>query len=100
MPILLEALGGAGRPAGILTCERTGEDGLRVCWDLAVTPASVVRSLLAAEVGRFGGSFTTRLLEPLDVESLAMVAADGLQCAEVSGDRILDVLVQASRRDE
>lgn len=100
LPMLLEALGGTGRPAGILTCERTAEGGLRVRWDLAVTPASVVRALLAAEVGRFGGSYTTRLLEPLDVEALATIAADGLQSPGISSDRILDVLVQAARRAE
>jgi hypothetical protein len=98
LPALLEALGGAGRPAGILTCECAAEGELRVRWDIAVTPASVVRALLAAEVNRFAGAYTTRLLEPLSVEASAMVAADGLQSSELTTDRILDVLVQRARR--
>lgn len=95
LPILLEALAGAGGPRGVVACERTGSE-LRVRWDVATTPASVLRALLRTETGRFGGSYTVRLLEPLSVEVAASVAADGLQTAGVVPERILDVLVEGA----
>ena len=94
LPMLVDALWGPGRPGGALACERVGDE-LHVRWDVAMTPASVLRALLRTEVGRFGGSYTARLLDPLTTQAAANVAADGLQTEGIVPERILDVLIGA-----
>lgn len=91
---LLEALGGPGRPAGILGCERAGDE-LLLEWDPAVTPVSVVTALIDTELQRFHGSRTTRSLAPLPVAVVAEIAARGLGAPEIAPDRILETYFEA-----
>lgn len=95
LPPVFDALTGAGAPRGVVACERAGSE-LRLRWDVAVTPASVLRALLRVETGRFAGSYTARLLAPLAPAAAASVAADGLQTPGIVPERILDLLVESA----
>ncbi|HVS45338.1 MAG TPA: hypothetical protein VMS32_01585 [Verrucomicrobiae bacterium] len=98
LPVLLEALGGPGRPAGVLDCAIVGDE-LCVEWDSQVTAAALITVTLDAELARFNGTRTTRLLRPLGVEAIVKVAADGLGATQLDPQRILEVLLGASRGD-
>jgi hypothetical protein len=87
-----DALGGAGRPAGIAACERVGSH-LIVELRPSVTPFSFVATLLGVELRRFGGFRTSVLLAPLPEAVTAAIAADGLQAQEIAPDRILETLL-------
>jgi hypothetical protein len=97
LPILLEALGGAGRPAGVVDCAIVGDE-LCVEWDSQVTAAALVTITIDAELARFNGTRTARLMRPLGVEAITKVAADGLG-ASLDPQRILEVLLGAARAD-
>jgi hypothetical protein len=92
LPHLLDAMGGAGRPAGVVACDRIGEE-IVIEWDPQMTPVTLIRTLLQAEVGRFGGSYVSRTLAPLPLEVVATIASQGLATPEISADRVLEVLV-------
>ena len=94
---MLEALGGAGRPSGVVDCAIVGEE-LCVEWDSQITPAALITIAIDAELARFAGSRTARLLRPLGVEAITKVASDGL-AAPLDPQRILEVLLGASRGD-
>ena len=94
LPHLLDALAGAGRPAGIRSCEPCSNGGLVVEWDLERSPAGVVLGAIDVELRRFNSGRTAELLTPLSPQSIARIAADGLQSPELTSDRVLEVLLE------
>lgn len=95
---LVAALGAPGGPAGVRSCERA-ENAALVEFDASVTSAAMVFSVVDAELRRYGAPVRrTTLLSPLSAESAASVAADGLQCAEMTSGRILEFLIEQSAR--
>ncbi len=94
-PALLEALGGAGRPAGIASCERVAGD-LVLEWDPSVSAVSLVIAVLDTELRRFSGARVARSLAPLPDAVTAMVAAGGLGAPEIGPDRILETYLEAT----
>jgi hypothetical protein len=93
-PALLEALGGAGRPAGVLTAERVGAE-LVVEWDPSLSPAALVMAVLDTELRRFAGTRVARSLAPLPHAVVAAVAAGGLGAPEIDPTRILETYLEA-----
>jgi len=93
-PALADAFDGAGRPSGMLACDRIGDE-LVLEWDPARTRASVVVALLDAELARFRGTRASRALAPMPDAVLAAIAADGLEAPEIAPDRILETYVEA-----
>lgn len=96
LPLLAEALGGAGAPAGISECATIGTR-LIVEFRPDVTPAHLVTRIVDMELRRFGGVRRTELLSPLPGDVIAAIAAQGLQAAEVASDRILEMLLGVER---
>jgi hypothetical protein len=94
LPPLLGALGGAGRPAGVLRCDACGGNGIAVEGDLERTPAAVVLGLVDVELARFASGRTVELLTPLPPAWRARIASDGLRAPEISSDRLLEALVK------
>jgi len=92
LPPLLEALGGPGRPQGVLAC-RLCAGGLVVEWDPERTSARVVFGIIDAELGRFGGGRTTEVLSPLPPPLVAKIAAEGLQAPQIEPSRILELRI-------
>lgn len=92
LPVLVEALGGAGAPAGVADCTI---DGRRLIVEFRpdVTPAALVMRIIDVELRRFGGVRRTQLLTPLTIRAAAAIAADGLQAPEIASDRILEPLL-------
>ncbi len=93
VPALLEALGGPGRPAGVLACEPC-EGGAIVEWDPQRTAPSVVAALVDAELARAQTGRRILALAPLPLDVVAAIAADGLQAPGVAPDRILEHLLE------
>lgn len=87
------ALGGDGRPAGVLECARCG-DGTIVEWDLERTSAALVLAIADVELSRLRASRTTVLLTPLPLRWWARIAAEGLQAPEIAPDRVLEALLE------
>ncbi len=94
LPPLLEALGGPGRPASILTCEPCS-GGIVIEWDPQRVSAAVVLGLVDVELQRFNSGRTAELLSPLPPESIARIAADGLEAPQIAPDRVLEMLLDA-----
>lgn len=95
---LVASLGASGKPAGVRSCERA-ETAAIVEFDTALTPAAMLFTIVDAELKRYGAAVRrTTLLSPLSAESAARVAADGLQCAEMTSGRILEFLIEQSAR--
>jgi hypothetical protein len=94
LPSLLEALGGGGRPAAILTCEPCS-GGMVIEWDPQRTSAGVVLGLVDVELRRFNSGRTAELLSPLPPASIARIAADGLEAPEIAPERVLEMLLDA-----
>ncbi|HEY3676649.1 MAG TPA: hypothetical protein VGK84_11725 [Candidatus Tumulicola sp.] len=92
LPVLAGVLGGPGRPAGVVACERSG-DALLVEWDLDRTSSALMLDLIDTELDRFHSGRVTELLTPLSDAWMSRVAAEGLQCPEIAPDRILETLV-------
>jgi hypothetical protein len=92
LPLLAQALGGSGAPAGVCECTVTGGT-LLLEFRPAVTPAHLIRSIIDVELRRFGGACRTRLLSPLPMATAAAIAAAGLQAPEIASDRILESLL-------
>jgi len=93
LPNLMAALSGAGKPGGVLSCEPCA-DGIVVEWDPQRTAAPIVLGLIDVELRRFSSGRTNELLSPLAPETVAAVAADGLQAPDVTTDRILETLLE------
>lgn len=92
LPPVLEALGGAGRPAGILAC-RPCPGGAVVEWDPDLTPAAIVLGVADVELRRFASARITELLSPLPAALAAKVAASGLQAPQIVPQRILELRI-------
>lgn len=92
-PPLLESLGGDGRPSGMLTCERLGDEVV-LEWDPGRTRASLVMALIDAELARFRGTRVARALAPMPDAVLAAVAADGMDAPEIAPDRFLETYIE------
>jgi hypothetical protein len=92
LPFVLEALGGAGRPAGILAC-RPCPGGAVVEWDPDITEAAVVLGTADVELRRFTSARVAELLSPLPPVLVAKLAASGLQAPEIEPKRILEVRI-------
>jgi len=90
LPHLLEALGGVGRPAGILACSSLA-GGLVLEWDPATTRAGVVLAVADVELERFASGRTAELLSPLPPSLVASIAAEGLQAPQITAERILEM---------
>ena len=93
IPLLQDALGGAGRPAGIVSCERI-DGGVIVEWDLDRTSVAVVLALADVELRRFQASRVNELLSPLTLEWWTKIAASGLKAPQIAPNRVLDALVE------
>jgi hypothetical protein len=92
LPFLLEALGGAGRPAGVLAC-RPCPGGAVIEWDPGVTQAAVILGIVDAELRRFASPRVAELLSPLPPATVAKLAASGLQAPEIAPQRILELRI-------
>jgi hypothetical protein len=92
LPKLLDALGGPGRPAGILAC-RPCPGGLVLEWDPARTRALVVLGLVDVELQRFHSGRVSDVLSPLSPELAANLAAEGLAAPEIEPKRILELRI-------
>lgn len=95
LPYLCDALGGAGRPSGVLACDAC-DGGVVVEWELERTPASVVIGAVDVELRRFHSGRTAELLTPLPPPWTAKIASDALRAPEVSVDRVLEELLRRS----
>jgi hypothetical protein len=95
LPFLAEALGGAGRPSGVLACTPCA-GGLVVEFDPARTSARTVLDLAGVELRRFGSGRSAELLAPLAPAALAAVAAEGLATPELTPDRELEALLEGA----
>jgi hypothetical protein len=92
LPSLLDALGGPGRPAGILAC-RTCPGGVVIEWDPEISGLELVRGLVSVELRRYGSGWTTELLSPLPPALVATIAAQGLAAPEITQKRVLEFLI-------
>ena len=93
LPHLLAALGGDGRPAGVLACEPCA-GGAIVEWDPRRTTAATVLEVADVELRRFNSGRTAELLAPLPPDVVTAVAAEGLQAPEIAPDRELETLLE------
>ncbi len=96
LPYLYDALGGPGRPAGVLACFPC-ENGVIVEWDPQVSRIEILLRLIDVELRRFNSGRTAQLLSPPEPVVLARIAASGLQAPEIGERRILEVLIDDAR---
>jgi hypothetical protein len=89
LPRILDALGGPGRPAGVLTCE-SAQGAAIVEWDLDVTAYDVVLRLVDIELDRFRARRVSALLSPLPLAWWARIAAAGLHSPDITVQRVLE----------
>jgi hypothetical protein len=89
LPRLFDALGGPGRPSGVMGCERV-DDTLIVEWDLERTPWDTIEALIDVELHVLRSGRVNMLLTPLPLEWVARLAAHALQAPEITEDRILE----------
>ena len=92
LPPLLDALGGAGRPAGILAC-RALATGVVIEWDPAVSAARLVTSLVDGELARFACGRTSELLSQLPPDVATQIAAQGLRAEQILPQRVLELQI-------
>jgi hypothetical protein len=98
LPGLWQALGGNGRPAGVVGCDRVA-DAVIVEWDLDRTPYETIETLIDVECGVYRSARSNALLSPLPLSWLARLAAYGLSAPDITADRILEVALEASDTD-
>lgn len=92
LPSVQEALGGPGRPAGVLACHPF-PGGAVIEWDPDVSSTALVMGLIDVELRRFSSGRTAEVLGPLPRSAIAKIASDGLQAPEIRLDRVLEALV-------
>jgi len=95
LPAIADALGGAGAPDGVLSCDAV-DDAVVVEWDPLRTPASIVYGLIDVELARFHASRVVELLVPLSDALLARIAAEGLRAPDLRADRLLEFQLERS----
>ena len=93
LPALEAALGGQGRPAGVISCETVG-DALVVEWNLDRTPVDLVLAVVDEELARFHAARVNELLSPLPLAWWTAIAGAGLQAPEIAPDRVLEALIE------
>jgi hypothetical protein len=94
LPRLYDALGGPGRPAGVLAC-RPCPQGAIIEWDPDSGGIEIIMKLVDVELRRFGSGRRAELLSPLTPGLSAKIAASGMSAPEIAEDRILELLIDA-----
>lgn len=89
LPPILNALGGPGRPAGVLGCE-SHAGSVVVEWDLDVTPLDVILNAVDVEIDRFRARRVNALLTPLPLAWWTRIAAIGLHSPDITAQRVLE----------
>ena len=92
LPALADALGGPGRPSGVMSCE-TVAGAVIVEWNLERSPADTILALVDVELARFRASRANELLTPLPLAWWTAIASAGLQAPEIAPDRVLEALI-------
>lgn len=95
LPALREALGGPGRPAGVLATHSTVA-GEIIEWDPTVTDVRVLMGIIDVELRRFASGHTAELLSPLPPTLVASIAAGGLHAPQVEPARILEMRIDGA----
>jgi hypothetical protein len=93
LPALMDAFGGSGRPAGVLTCE-TVAGAVVVEWNLERSAADTILALIDVELARFHADRVNELLSPLPLAWWTAIASAGLQAPEIAPDRVLEALIE------
>jgi hypothetical protein len=89
LPPLLHALGGPGRPSGVVACDRC-DGGAIVEWDLDISPLDVIMNLIDIEIDRYHARRTNALLTPLPLRWWTTIAANGLRAPDITPERVLE----------
>jgi len=93
LPFLEHALGGPGGPAGVSRAEVV-RHSLMLDFRPARTPWPIIKTLIDAELSRFGSTTRrTTLRSSLSPEMEIRLAAAGLQCKDIAPDRVLENLI-------
>lgn len=92
LSLLVEALAGAGGPAGLLSCTLRAGAAI-VEWDPGITETRVILELIDLELARFHSGRRAELLSPLPPSVVAGIAAAGLQAPQVEPARILELRI-------
>jgi hypothetical protein len=92
LPPVADALGGPGRPAGILACHSL-PGGVIVEWDPSISRPALVMGVIDAELRRFACGRTSELLSPLPAEVATQIAAEGLGAEQVLPARVLELQI-------
>ena len=98
LPQLLEAFGGAGRPAALLSCEPC-DGGVVVEWNPRSADVALLFALADAELQRYRSGRTVELLAPLPPDVVASIAAEGLSASGAGPDRELETLLERAGLD-
>ena len=94
LPSLYAALGGPGRPVGVLAC-RPCPQGAIIEWDPDSGGIEIIMRLVDVELRRFCSGRRAELLSPLTPRLSAKIAASGMSAPEIAADRILELLIDA-----
>jgi hypothetical protein len=98
LPAVAQALGGSGRPAGVVACTAC-PGGLIVEFDPLRTSPQMLLDLVEIELERWGSAREMELLTPLPDETWALVAAQGVQAPELTAQCVLDRLLECEAAD-
>ncbi len=93
LPAVAEALGGAGRPDGVLSCEIVS-GAVVVEWNLDRSAADMVLAVIDIELARFRAARVNELLSPLPLAWWTAIASAGLQAPEIAPGRVLEALIE------
>jgi len=95
LPAIEGALGGDGKPAGVLECSIAAGTAI-VEFRPESTPPALILDLADVELRRFHGYRKVSLLNPLPTPVVAQIASAGLQAPEITPGRILETLLEQS----
>lgn len=91
---LVQALGGAGAPAGV-TLTATTLTGILIEVQDEVSPLVMVVRLVDVELGRYGmPGRNIAFASPVSADAIARIAADGLGEPEIDASRIIEYHLQ------
>jgi len=90
---LAHALGGEGRPVGVVDCAMAA-GAVAIEWNVATTAPALLLASVDVELARWNCSRRTELLCPLPHHVATRIAAQGLQSPEIAEDRVLETLVE------
>lgn len=94
IPRLLDALGGAGRPLGVMAAfERAQNVVVEIAWQR--TLPSFVLGIADRELRAMGATRRTRLLTALSDAAACAIAADGLATPDIAPSRVLEALLES-----